>query len=176
MSVCAIGCSLFEALNILHLSLFVQIFFCDHTLIPDQPIIGNLIPSTCDLFSLSPSNSLIDQIREFRARGSRFEIWHLNPYCSAVSSNPREPRTFSSFPATAASWGWEPTVVLWEGLLNSSLNPTPNPGPARVGTEDTRLAKRTRMRTSHVVSSYPKSSRNINPLAVSSSWHNQNQK
>lgn len=43
-------------------------------LIPDQPIIGNLIPSTCDLFSLSPSNSLIDQIREFRARGSRFEI------------------------------------------------------------------------------------------------------
>ena len=44
------------------------------TLIPYQPIIGNLIPSTCDLFSLSPSNSLIDQIREFRARGSRFEI------------------------------------------------------------------------------------------------------
>jgi hypothetical protein len=44
------------------------------TLIPDQPIIGNLIPSTCDLFSLSPSNSLIDQIREFWARGSRFEI------------------------------------------------------------------------------------------------------
>ena len=41
------------------------------TVIPDQPVIGNLIPATCDLYSLSPSNSLIDQIREFRARSSR---------------------------------------------------------------------------------------------------------
>ena len=41
------------------------------TVIPDQPLIGNLIPATCDLYSLSPSNSLIDQIREFRARSSR---------------------------------------------------------------------------------------------------------
>ena len=41
------------------------------SVIPDQPLIGNLIPATCDLYSLSPSNSLIDQIREFRARSSR---------------------------------------------------------------------------------------------------------
>ena len=38
------------------------------TKIPDQPKVGGLIPSTCDLFTLSPSNSLVDQVREFQSR------------------------------------------------------------------------------------------------------------
>ena len=38
------------------------------TKIPDQPKVGGLIPSTCDLFTLSPSNSLVDQIREFQSK------------------------------------------------------------------------------------------------------------
>ena len=42
--------------------------------IPDQPKVGSLIPSTCDQFSLSPSNSLVDQIREFQSRNSRNTI------------------------------------------------------------------------------------------------------
>ena len=41
------------------------------TLIPDQPKVGMLIPSTCDMFNLSPSNSLIDQIREYQAKRTR---------------------------------------------------------------------------------------------------------
>ena len=35
------------------------------TQIPDQPKVGWLIPSTCDMFNSSPSNSLVDQVREF---------------------------------------------------------------------------------------------------------------
>ena len=38
------------------------------TKIPDQPKVGGLIPSTCDLFTLSPSNSLVDQVREFQSK------------------------------------------------------------------------------------------------------------
>ena len=41
------------------------------TKIPDQPKVGGLVPTTCDLFNMSPSNSLVDQIREFRAKLSR---------------------------------------------------------------------------------------------------------
>ena len=39
--------------------------------IPDQPKIGTLIPPTCDQFSLSPSNSIVDQVREFHRRNTR---------------------------------------------------------------------------------------------------------
>ena len=41
------------------------------TKIPDQPKVGGLIPQTCDLYNLSPSNSLVDQIRDFRTRVNR---------------------------------------------------------------------------------------------------------
>ena len=39
--------------------------------IPDQPKIGTLIPPTCEQFSLSPSNSIVDQVREFHRRNTR---------------------------------------------------------------------------------------------------------
>ena len=41
------------------------------TQIPDHPIVAWLIPSTCDMFSSPPSNSLVDQVREFQARRTR---------------------------------------------------------------------------------------------------------
>ena len=41
------------------------------TQIPHQPKVGWLIPSTCDMFNSSPSNSLVDQVREFQARRTR---------------------------------------------------------------------------------------------------------
>ena len=41
------------------------------TKIPDQPKVGGLIPNTCDMFSMAPSNSLVDHIREFQARNTR---------------------------------------------------------------------------------------------------------
>ena len=37
--------------------------------IPDQPKIGNLTPDCCDQLTAQPSNSLVDQIRQERARG-----------------------------------------------------------------------------------------------------------
>ena len=30
------------------------------TIIPDQPVIGNLVPVTCDPITLKPSNSILD--------------------------------------------------------------------------------------------------------------------
>ena len=41
------------------------------TKIPDQPKVGGMIPQTCDLYNLCPSNSLVDQIREFQTRNNR---------------------------------------------------------------------------------------------------------
>ena len=37
--------------------------------IPDQPKIGDLVPSTCEQFSAKPSNSIIDQAREAGLKG-----------------------------------------------------------------------------------------------------------
>ena len=37
--------------------------------IPDQPKIGNLTPDCCDQLTAQPSNSIVDQIRQERARG-----------------------------------------------------------------------------------------------------------
>ena len=37
--------------------------------IPDQPKIGELVPSTCDQVLAKPSNSIIDQAREARIEG-----------------------------------------------------------------------------------------------------------
>ena len=41
------------------------------TKIPDQPKVGTLVPSTCNQFNSSPSNSLVDQIREFQDKRTR---------------------------------------------------------------------------------------------------------
>ena len=34
--------------------------------IPDQPKIGDLIPAACDLYTVKPSNSIVDQARVMR--------------------------------------------------------------------------------------------------------------
>ena len=39
------------------------------TNIPDKPKIGTLTPDCCDQLTAQPSNSLVDQIRQERARG-----------------------------------------------------------------------------------------------------------
>ena len=46
---------------------------CFLSKIPDHPKIGTLVPDCCDYITAQPSNSLIDQIRQYtaRARGTR---------------------------------------------------------------------------------------------------------
>ena len=52
---------------------FKEKFDCFLSKIPDHPKIGTLISDCCDYITAQPSNSLVDQIRQYtaRARGAR---------------------------------------------------------------------------------------------------------